>query len=335
MRKQFTKKFVELISIENLLESWREFLPGKRKREDVGRYSLSLMDNIVSLHFGLANKTYSHGSYEAFKICDPKPRDIHKASVADRLLHRALYRHPYPFFDNIFIADSFSCRLGKGLHQAINRFRAFFCRVSSNNTKTCWALKCDIKKFFASVDHDKLKNIPRSYILDKDIMDLLDNIISSFCCARPGVGLPLGNLTSQLFVNIYLNELDQFIKHKIKAKYYLRYCDDFIILSGDKKWLESLIPIISGFLATQLKLQLHPNKVSIGTVASGVDFLGWVNFFNHRVPRTPTKRRMIKRIQKNPVPETLNSYLGLLKHGNTKKLQKLIIEEYYLNGDDK
>ena len=331
MRKQFIKTFDELISMENLLEAWHEFLKDKRNRQDVNFYSMKLMDNIVSLHLSLANKTYKHGPYKSFNICDPKPRNIHKASVNDRLLHHALYRHFYPFFDDVFIADSFSCRQDKGLHKAINRFRSFFYKAGKNNTRTCWVLKCDIRKFFANVDHVLLKNILHSYIQDKDIMALLDNIILSFHCDHSDVGLPLGNLTSQLFVNIYMNELDQFMKHKIKAKYYIRYCDDFIIFSDNRNWLVSLIPIIRDFLAVKLKLELHPNKISIETVASGVDFLGWINFSSHRLPRTSTKRRMIKRIRNHPTPETLNSYLGLLKHGNTKKLQRLAIEKYYLN----
>ena len=187
--------------MENLLEAWREFLKDKRKRQDVNFYSMKLMDNIVSLHLSLANKTYSHGPYKAFNICDPKPRSIHKASVNDRLLHHALYQHLYPFFDDVFIADSFSCRQDKGLHKAINRFRGFAYKVSKNNTKTCWVLKCDIKKFFASIDHSILINILQEYIPDKDIMSLLEEIIFSF---KPN-GLPLGNLTSQLFANVYLN----------------------------------------------------------------------------------------------------------------------------------
>lgn len=329
MKKQFSTSFEELLSIENILDAWREFVIDKRKRKDVCQYSMKLMDNIVSLHLALANKTYYHGGYEAFNICDPKPRNIHKASVNDRLLHHTVYRHLYPFFNNAFIADSFSCRLEKGVHKAVNRFRTFFLKVSKNNTRTCWVLKCDIKKFFANVDHKILKEILRSYISDNNILSLLDDIIDSFCC-RPGVGLPLGNLTSQLFVNIYMNELDQFMKHKAKARYYIRYCDDFVILSENRDWLESLKLIIRSFLDARLKLELHPNKIFIKTVSSGVDFLGWVSFTNHRLPRTKTKRRIIKRIRKNPKPATLNSYLGLLKHGNTDKLKKSVLNEYYL-----
>lgn len=330
MKKQFTIQFSEIISIENLLEAWGEFLRGKRMKYDVLQFSLKLMDHIVALHEELASGTYRHGGYCAFNISDPKPRSIHKASVRDRLLHHALYRQLYPFFNKTFIADSFSCQLEKGTHRALQRFKRFFYKVSKNNTRTCWALKCDIRKFFANVNHAILKNILYSYISDTSTLALLENIIDSFH-TRPGVGLPLGNLTSQLFVNIYMNKLDQFAKHTLKAKYYLRYCDDFVILSKDKNLLQNLIPTISNFLSKELGLELHPNKVFIKTVVSGVDFLGWVHFHNHRVPRYTTRRRMMKRVQKNPKPETLTSYLGLLKHGNTEKLRQSVVKEYYLN----
>ncbi len=304
--------YEDIISIENLLLAWQEFVKGKRHKRDVQEFSLHLIDNILALHEDLKNKTYKHGSYHYFKISDPKPRDIHKASVRDRLVHHAIYRILYPYFDRKFIADSYSCRLNKGTHKAINRFRSFFYKVSQNNTRTCWVLKCDIKKFFANIDQEILMFILHRNITDPGTLWLLGNIIYSF----PG-GLPLGNLTSQLLVNIYMNEFDQFAKHKLKAKYYIRYADDFVFFSREKSCLDSLITQISEFLAEQLKLSLHPDKVFIKTLASGVDFLGWVQFSNHRVLRTSTKRKVLRRFNsKNAV-----SYWGLLKHGNTKKLQ--------------
>ena len=190
MKKQFTITFQEIIGMENLLEAWREFLNGKRSRPDVQQFSLKLMDNILSLHGDLANLTYTHGGYEAFPINDPKPRDIHKASVRDRLLHHALHRKLYPFFSMIFIADSFSCQLGKGAHRALERFEKFARKVGQNNTRTCWILKGDIRKFFANVHHDILENILRPRIPDDNIFSTLKNIISSFH-TREGIGLPL------------------------------------------------------------------------------------------------------------------------------------------------
>lgn len=134
------------------------------------------------------------------------------------------------------------------------------------------------------------------YIPDKDILQLLPLIVSSFNSGAAGVGLPLGNLTSQLLVNIYMNNFDQFVKHTLKARYYIRYADDFVVLSEDRGYLEHILPLMRDFLRDKLKLSLHPNKISISTVASVVDFLGWVHFPDHRVLRTATKRRMINGI---------------------------------------
>ena len=323
MKIQLRHNFEDIISSDNLLEAWKEFIRGKRNKLDVQEFSLKLMDNLFILHEDLNSGKYKHGGYKAFNISDPKPRNIHKASVRDRLLHHAIYRILYPFFDKIFISDSYSCRIKKGTHKALNRFRAFAYTVSSNHTRTCWILKCDIRKFFASIDHKILMNILNSYIPDTHTIKLLQEIIESFS-NKPGIGLPLGNLTSQLFVNIYMNEFDQFVKHKLKVKCYIRYADDFILISSNQKELENFIPLIQDFISNKLKLDLHPQKFFIKTLASGVDFLGWVNFPDYRVLRTVTKRRMMRRIEESPLPATISSYLGLLKHGNTRKIQKLV-----------
>ncbi|PIT92364.1 MAG: hypothetical protein COU08_02570 [Candidatus Harrisonbacteria bacterium CG10_big_fil_rev_8_21_14_0_10_42_17] len=198
------------------------------------------MDNILKLHRELKKKTYAHGSYHAFNISDPKPRNIHKASVRDRLFHHAVYRVMYPFFDKRFIIDSFSCRLEKGAHKAINRFRSFFRRASKNNTKTCWVLKCDIRKFFENIDHETLISTLEKYRIDEDALWLLKNIIGSFSSKRIGIGLPLGNLTSQLLVNVYMSEFDHHVKHMLKAQYYIRYADDFCVLSDNRERLKKI-----------------------------------------------------------------------------------------------
>lgn len=283
-------------------------------------FQCDLMGNVLALHRDLQKATYKHGGYHAFKIADPKPRDIHKASVRDRLVHHALHRKLDPFVDRIFISDSYSCRKGKGTHRAMNRFRALADKVSRNDTRTAWVLKCDIRKFFASVDHVLLLKVVDRLVGDRRTVDLIGSVVASFH-SSPGKGLPLGNLTSQLLVNVYMNELDQFVKHTLKAKYYIRYADDFVILSDDKTSLERLIPCIAEFLWTRLRLKLHPRKVSIRTVASGVDFLGWVHFADHRVLRTTTKRRMLRQLgQSKDYKATTASYLGLLRHGNAAGL---------------
>jgi retron-type reverse transcriptase len=311
--------------VENLLEGWKEFLHGKKKKADVLIFQNNLMQNIFLLYQDLETKNYKHSEYQVFNILDPKPRVIHKAKVRDRLLHHALYRYLYPFFNKTFIADSFSCRLTKGTHRAIERFNSYYLKASKNNTRQVWVLKCDIRKFFDSINHKTLLKILGSYIEDKEIIGLLQIIIGSFYKRESGVGLPLGNLTSQLFVNIYMNVFDQFVKHILKVKCYIRYSDDFVIVSDNKVWLEEILVKISVFLDEKLKLSLHPNKVSINTFSSGIDFLGWVNFSDHKVLRTKTKKRMFKRLRKSSKEETVNSYLGMLSHGNTEKLKTKVL----------
>ncbi len=289
------------------------------------------MDNVLQLRRELVERTYKHGGYEAFVINDPKTRSIHKALVRDRLLHHAIHRVLYPYFDKKFIYDSYSCRADKGTHRAIDRLKYFGRKVSRNNTRTTWVLKCDVRKFFASIDQLTLKNILVKYIEDPDILWLLGEVIDSFNFENDmAVGLPLGNLTSQLLINVYMNEFDQFMEHVLKVKYYLRYADDFIILDTDKDNLARLLSEIKEFLREKLKLTLHPNKVSIKTLVSGVDFLGWVNFPDHRVLRTTTKRRMLRRWDQNQTEETYNSYLGLMRHGNTEKLRERLTKDYVL-----
>ncbi len=321
-------EYKNIISLENLLEAWSEFVCGKRNRKDVQEFERNLMQNIIKLHRDLDSRVYKHSAYEAFNISDPKPRNIHKAAVRDRLLHHALYRKLYPMFDRTFISHSYSCRLSKGMHKALNAFQDFGYKASNNHTKTIWVLKCDIRKFFASIDQRILAEIIKENIADQDICNLLSEIVGSFNSGEEGVGLPLGNLTSQLLVNVYMNKFDQFVKHTLKAKYYIRYADDFVLMSPDKERLKNLVPVIQRFLWDKLRLQLHPHKISLKTIASGVDFLGWVHFPDHLVLRTATKMRMFRGIKTTGgKSDSLQSYLGILKHGNGRileaKVQKL------------
>src|SRR3989344_9340719 len=175
--RQFIHTYDNIITIEKLLLAWQEFLRDKRNRKDVILFQARLMDNIFDLHNDLKNKTYTHGGYVAFNISDPKPRIIHKATVRDRLLHHLIYQELYNYFDSKFIHDSYSCRENKGTHKALDRFKHFAGKVSRNQTRTCWVLKCDIKKFFANIDQDILQFILSLYIPDQDILWLLERII--------------------------------------------------------------------------------------------------------------------------------------------------------------
>ena len=329
MRKKLVISFEEIVSLENLFEAWEDFIRGKRNKKDVQNFHEHLFDEIPALYEDLISGQYQHSSYYHFRICDPKTRDIHKAEVRDRLLHHAIHRKLYPFFASTFIADSFSCQNGKGLHRAIDRFQTMTRSVTTNHSKTGWALKCDIQKFFASVDHNILLDILGMYIQDQKILSLLASIIESFHTLS-GKGIPLGNLTSQLFSNIYMNEFDQFMKHKMKTKNYIRYADDFLILSMDKIWLINLIPQMELFLSERLGLHLHPKKIFLKTFASGIDFLGWVHFPYHRILRTSSKKRMVKNFKHSSTPSVLASCLGLMSHGDTFEIRQQFLNDAWL-----
>lgn len=322
--------FEEVASFENLCEAWEEFIAGKREKKDVMEFSRHLGDEIGTLHADLASGTYRHGPYHAFAINDPKPRSIHKATVRDRLLHHAIHRKLYPYFAARFIADSYSCQIGKGTHRAMDRFRQKARKVSRNHTRTCWILKCDIRKFFASVDHTILVGQLRQACADPRLTELLEGIIRSFG-ASPGRGIPLGNLTSQLFANVYMDAFDRFVKRDLRVKHYIRYADDFVLLSHDRRRLFELVPTLQTFLSAQLVLSLHPKKLIIQTFASGLDFLGWTHLPYHRVPRTKVKRHMFKRVMDHPMEETLQSYLGLLRHGDATELRQAIVHVHWLH----
>ncbi|MFH1648901.1 MAG: reverse transcriptase/maturase family protein [Patescibacteria group bacterium] len=320
--------YKDIISVENLLLAWKEFRVGKRSRRDTQKFEQHLMRNIFELHKVLKDKTYEHSKYSVFRISDPKPRVIHKASVSDRLLHHALHRVLYPFFDKKFIADSYSCRVNKGSYAALNRFHTFFLKASKNNTRTCWVLKCDVRKFFASIDHHLLIGMLEEHISDKDLIWLLSQIVNSFELCL-GKGIPLGNLTSQLFANIYVDKLDKFVKHILRVKFYIRYVDDFVFILENKVYLVDILSKVREFLSNELFLELHESKILLKTVASGIDFLGWVHFPDHRVLRTVTKRRVFRNTLKNMSRETTQSYLGLLSHGNTFKIKQRIIDSNF------
>lgn len=301
---------------------------GKRNKKDVIKFQAELATNITSLYNDLKSKNYTHGPYSVFNISDPKPRVIHKATVRDRVTHHLIYKELYWHFHFRFIYDSYSCRKNKGTHRAINRFKDFARQVSKNHTRTCFVLKCDIKKFFASIDHKVLMVILERHIADSNILWLIGRVVSSFYSGSPGIGLPLGNLTSQLFANIYMHEFDMYVKQELRAKHYIRYSDDFVILSDRREYLEGILPKLDSFLREKLHLKLHETKVYIKTYGSGVDFLGWVHFPHYRQIRNTTKMKMIRKMRGYPKRETVSSYRGLLSHGDTYRLRRQIGLEY-------
>jgi len=212
-------------------------------------------------------------------------------------VHHALCNVIEPLFDKTFIYDSYANRLGKGTLKAIERFDQFKRKASKNNTKTCYVLKADIRHYFETVDHNILLSIIKRKVPDERILWLISTILANHHTSEPGKGMPLGNLTSQFFANIYLNELDQFVKHTLKARHYIRYVDDFVILHRSKEALQAYKERIDNFLQERLALKLHPDKSKILQLNNGVGFLGFRIFYHHKLVRKKNIRKFEKRFK--------------------------------------
>ena len=300
--------------------AWQKFVRGgKRGQADVMTFERYLEKNLFELQHELKSGTYKHGGYETFPVYEPKERIISCAPVKDRVIHQALDNVLKFTFEIRYIYDSYACRLGKGIHRASYRLRRLLHQSSRSNRRTVYSLKCDIKKFFDTIDHQTLLQLLKRRITSPGIMGLLQHIIASFE-KTPGKGIPLGNLTSQIFANVYLHELDRFVKHKLREKCYLRYCDDFLILDHGRARLVKLIPIIRSFLKNNLKLDLHPKKVELKSWRQGINFVGYVHKPWAVLVRTITKNRMLKNVNK----KNLTSYLGVAKHADSFKLRQLL-----------
>ena len=214
---------------------------------------------------------------KTFIFRDPKTRKISKSDFRDRVMHHALINMIEPIFDNSFIHDSYANRKGKGTLKALQRFDYFSRKVSKNNTRDCFVLKADIKHYFEEVDHEILLQIILKKIRDKNVIWLIKQILknsANFKVERAiSKGMPLGNLTSQIFANLYLNKVDNFIKRRLKVKFYIRYVDDFVILSESREQLEEWEYKIRMFLKQNLNLELHEDKTRIISLKQGVDFI--------------------------------------------------------------
>jgi len=300
--KKFENVFPEMTSPAALFEAWWQFRRGKAKRRDVQEFGRLLEKNVFRLSRDLQAKRYRHGAYESFCVHDPKVRHIRKASVRDRLVHQTVTNALSRIYEPRFIEHAYSSRIGKGTHRGINALRAMTWKASRNYTRPCWALKCDIRKFYDTVDHDILLHLLGQTVRDDNARWLVGEIIRSFHVeGAAGKGVPIGNLTSQIFTNVYLNELDQFIKHRLRVRFYLRYADDLVLLSPRKGELQALLPEIERFLRENLSLTLHPQKLVLRPIEQGIDFLGYVTLPHHRVLRTTTRRRMERRLREKHV----------------------------------
>lgn len=336
--KVYSDIYSYMTTPEALFAAWKQFRDGKGGRKDVMAFEWDLERHIFDLHKALIKKNYVHGSYFGFFITDPKQRHIHKAQVRDRIVHHAVFKVLNAIFEPTFIDNSFSCRVGKGTHKGVDVVETMQRKVSRNYTRPCFALKCDIRRFFDSVDHQILLGILGRRVKDEQAMWLIESIIKSYTSDDSNLfvrkGLPLGNLTSQLFANIYMNQFDQFVKHVLKVKHYARYTDDFIIISDNRDELDRLLAPITNFLQERLQLQLHPKKVFIRKVGEGVDFLGYVLFPHYRRVRTKTKKRMIGhlrskiiqcnqgKLERDSLDQSIASYWGVLSHANAHEMSE-------------
>lgn len=317
--------FERIISLENLIAAWREFKIGKRSKKDVIEFGDRVEEHLVALAFDLKAGRYRHGQYTRFTVHDPKRREISKAPVRDRILHHAICRVIGPVFDRGFIFDSYANRIGKGTLVANDRFDAFIQKCSRNGKRDAFVLKADVRKYFDSIDHEILLNTLSRRIHCERTLGLLHLVISSFE-VYPGKGIPLGNLTSQLFSNVYLDVFDQFVKRELRVKYYIRYADDFVALSDDLEHVRKIRSQMDAFLSGHLILSFHPEKTFIIRFAGGMDFLGQVHFRFHRVLRVKTKKRSIRNIS----PRNESSYIGLMRysrsHGLERRLRDILIQ---------
>lgn len=283
--KTIRNLYPRITTFENVYEAYRKARRGKRYKEYTLDFSANVEEEIWFILYDLREKTYRPGTYYTFTVYEPKERLICAAPFRDRVMHHALCNIIEPLYDRTFIHDSYACRAGKGTHRAL--FRAWdFMR------RNRYILKCDVRRYFPSIDHTVLKALIREKVACPDTLWLADTIIDhgNEVSETPGKGLPIGNLTSQFFANLYLNELDYFVKETLKARYYIRYMDDFIIFHDDKSFLHDYRARIRDFLA-HLKLEYKAGKSEIFPVSNGFEFLG---FFN-RLDTVRVKKDGVKR----------------------------------------
>ena len=238
--KTYKNLYPEIYSLKNLFFAWKEARKGKTKRNYIIEFEKNLGVNLRALHYELKFQIYKPKPLKTFILRDPKTRKISKSDFRDRIVHHALIRVIEPIFDKSFICDSCANRKGKGTLYALKKFEKFRRKITSNYTSFGYCLKADIRHYFQEVDHEILLNIIKRRIKDEKMTWLIGIILENNVPDNPkGKGMPLGNLTSQFFANVYLNELDYFVKHELKAKYYIRYVDDFVILHSSREKLLS------------------------------------------------------------------------------------------------
>ncbi len=283
----------------NLTIAWRKARKGKASKPDVIEFEKNLMRNLLDLHYELKNKTYKPKSLTTFVLRDPKTRVISKSDFRDRVVHHAIILVIGSMFQKQFIYDSCANQINKGTTFALRRFDKFLRKVTNNLKQNAFCLKADIKHYFEEVNHAILMSILSRRIKDNDILLLIEQILNNnvFRGGEKQKGMPLGNYTSQFFANVYLNELDYFVKNVLRAKYYIRYVDDFVILHKSKRQLSIWKEEIDKFLRSRLRIELHSQKSRIMPLYRGVDFIGFRSFYHFRLLRKRNIRSMKKKVE--------------------------------------
>ena len=329
-----------LCSYKNLELAFKKARKGKTLKLYVIQFESELEKNLRQLQVELQAQTYKPRPLETFILRDPKTRKISKSDFRDRVIHHAVCNIIEPFFEKSFITDSYANRKGKGTFKAIERFEYFARKVSRGFTRTSYVLKADIRHYFDTVDHKILCSILEKKIKDKKAMWLIKVILKNHKTQRQGKGMPLGNLTSQFFANVFLNELDQFVKHKLKAEHYIRYVDDFVILHHNKNILYDFKKEIESFCTKSLALQLHPDKSKVLNLENGVGFLGFRLYQHHkRIKKKNVKRfekKMIRqrkwfnqeKIAREKIVESFEGWLAHVSHANTFKYRKHLVRMF-------
>jgi len=317
--KRINNLFTKVISIENLMLADSVARKGKSGQWAIIEHDKNREANIMHLNEMLINKTYTTSPYTTFTIFEPKERLIFRLPYfPDRIVHHAVMNILEPVFISVFTADTYSCIKKRGIHAASYAVRKAL--RDEQNTQFC--LKLDIKKFYLNVDHDNLKQLLRKKIKDTDLLWLLDDIINS------AEGLPIGNYLSQYFANFYLTYFDHWIKETLKVKYYFRYCDDMVILAGNKAYLHSILHDIRIYLQQNLKLQVKENYQVFPVSARGIDFVGYKMYHTHTLMRKSIKKNFGRAIARHKRHASIVSYLGWASHCNSKRLiNKLLHEE--------
>ncbi|MBH8564089.1 RNA-directed DNA polymerase [Nostoc sp. CENA67] len=342
--KRYGNLWNEIIAFNNLLSAAQQAQRGKRFRDNVLVFNYNLEKELFQLQEELQSKRYCPGTYTTFQIYEPKPRMISAAPYRDRVVHHALCNILVPIFERTFISDSYANRVGFGSHRALHRFTKF-CRSSR------YVLQADIRKYFPSIDHEILKSIIYRKIKCPDTLWLINTIIDHSNPQEPVLnyfplddlltplqrrcGLPIGNLTSQFFANVYLNNFDHFIKEQIKASRYIRYVDDFALFSNDQVFLEAAKNKIEEYLSS-LRLKIHPIKSQLFETKHGANFVGFrilpnqirIRSDNLRMARKRLRQMLLDchegKIEPQKLAQSIQSWVAHLKHGDTWQLRQQI-----------